>query len=169
MNRFGMWFANLMRGRYGTDNLNRFLLIVAFAVIIIDMFLRWRILDLVTVALLIYVYCRMFSRNINARYRENQKFLQFTAKFRKGRSGGGYGSSGGYSGGSYGGNSSGGSYGNSGNTGGFGGFGGAGRTKDKTHKILRCPGCGEKLRVPKGAGKINISCPHCGTKFVKKV
>lgn len=140
MNRFGMWFANLMRGRYGTDNLNRFLLIVAFAVIIIDMFLRWRILDLVTVALLIYVYCRMFSRNINARYRENQKFLQFTAKFRKGRSGG-------YS----------------------GGFSGAGKAGDKTHKILRCPGCGEKLRVPKGAGKINISCPHCGTKFVKKV
>lgn len=144
MNRFGMWFANLMRGRYGTDNLNRFLLIVAFVLIIIDMFLRWRLLHLLTVVLLIYIYCRMFSRNINARYRENQKFLQFAARFRKGRSGGGYGSYGGYS-------------------------GGAGKTKDKTHKILRCPGCGEKLRVPKGAGKINISCPHCGTKFVKKV
>ncbi len=144
MNRFGMWFANLMRGRYGTDNLNRFLLIVAFVLIIIDMFLRWRLLHLLTVVLLIYIYCRMFSRNINARYRENQKFLQFAARFRKGRSGGGYGSYGGYS-------------------------GGAGKTKDKTHKILRCPGCGEKLRVPKGAGTINISCPHCGTKFVKKV
>lgn len=150
MNRFGMWFANLMRGRYGTDNLNRFLLIVAFVLIIIDMFLRWRLLHLLTVVLLIYIYCRMFSRNINARYRENQKFLQFAARFRKGRSGGGYGSYGGYSGGTS-------------------GFGGAGKTKDKTHKILRCPGCGEKLRVPKGAGKINISCPHCGTKFVKKV
>lgn len=154
MNRFGMWFANLMRGRYGTDNLNRFLLIVAFVLIIIDMFLRWRLLHLLTVVLLIYIYCRMFSRNINARYRENQKFLQFAARFRKGRSGGGYGSYGGYSGGT------------SGNA---SGFGGAGKAKDKTHKILRCPGCGEKLRVPKGAGKINISCPHCGTKFVKKV
>lgn len=150
MNRFGMWFANLMRGRYGTDNLNRFLLIVAFVLIIIDMFLRWRLLHLLTVVLLIYIYCRMFSRNINARYRENQKFLQFAARFRKGRSGGGYGSYGGYSGGTS-------------------GFGGAGKAKDKIHKLLRCPGCGEKLRVPKGAGKINISCPHCGTKFVKKV
>ena len=137
MNRFGMWFANVMRGRDGTDNLNRFLLIAAFVIIVVDMFLRWRILDLVTVALLIYVYCRMFSRNINARYRENQRFLQFTAKFRKGYSGGGYGA--------------------------------AGRTRDTAHKILRCPGCGEKLRVPKGAGRINISCPHCGTKFIKKV
>lgn len=144
MNRFGIWFSNVMRGRYGTDNLNRFLLIVAFAVIVVDMFLRWRILDLITVALLIYVYCRMFSRNINARYRENQRFLQFTSKLR--------GQKGSFSKGGYG-------YGS----------GGAGYARVKSHKILRCPGCGEKLRVPKGAGKINISCPHCGTKFIKKV
>ena len=38
MNRFGMWFANLMRGRYGNDNLNRFLLIVSVILIIADMF-----------------------------------------------------------------------------------------------------------------------------------
>ena len=52
-----------------------------------------------------------------------------------------------------------------------GGYAGAGKRsgRDKTHKIMRCPGCGEKLRVPKGAGKINITCPHCGTKFIKKV
>lgn len=125
MNRFGMWFNNMMRGRYGTDNLNRFLLTAAFIIIVIDIFLRWRILDLITVALLIYVYCRMFSRNINARYRENQKFLQFISRFR-------------------------------------------GRSTDAAHKILRCPAA-EKAARSQGAGKINISCPHCGTKFIKKV
>ena len=83
MNRFGMWFANLMRGRYGTDNLNRFLLVIALILVIADMFIRWRVLYLIAVILLIYVYCRMFSRNVNARYRENQKFLQLTARFRK--------------------------------------------------------------------------------------
>ena len=40
MNRFGMWFANLMRGRYGTDNLNRFLLVIALILVIADMFIR---------------------------------------------------------------------------------------------------------------------------------
>ncbi len=158
MNRFGMWFANLMRGRYGTDDLNRFLLIVTLVVIVVDIFVRWRLLDLLTVALLIYVYCRMFSRNINARYRENQKFLQLTAKFRRRQSSGSYGNS--YGAGGYGG-----AYGNP-----YGSTGAGKRTgRDKTHKIMRCPGCGEKLRVPKGAGKINITCPHCGTKFIKKV
>ena len=39
MNRFSMWFANMMRGRYGVDQLNRFLLIVALVLIVIDMFM----------------------------------------------------------------------------------------------------------------------------------
>ena len=108
MNRFGMWFANLMRGRYGNDNLNRFLLIVSVILIIADMFVRRRLLYMLAVLILIYVYCRMFSRNINARYRENQKFLQFTAKFRRN---GGPGNA------SYGGAYGGGQYGNTANSG----------------------------------------------------
>lgn len=153
MNNFRMWMANLMRGRYGTDELNKFLLVVALVLIILDMFVRWRFIDLLTVLILIYVYCRMFSRNINNRYRENQKFLGFISKFRGGKGSGGY--AGGYS-----------NAGGSG-TGGFSSGFSSGR--DKTHKILRCPGCGEKLRVPKGAGTIMINCPHCNTKFKKKV
>lgn len=37
----------------------------------------------------------------------------------------------------------------------------------KTHRIFKCPNCKKKLSVPKGKGKIEISCP-CGNKFVKK-
>lgn len=161
MNRFGMWFANLMRGRYGNDNLNRFLLIVSLILIIADMFVRRRLLYMLAVLILIYVYCRMFSRNINARYRENQKFLQFTAKFR--RSGAGRGNT------SYGGAYGGGQYGNAAGSGSAGWSRKAKPVKDKNHKIFKCPVCGEKLRVPKGAGKISITCPHCGEKFIKKV
>lgn len=40
--------------------------------------------------------------------------------------------------------------------------------QDKDHKYYRCPQCHETLRVPKGKGKIKISCPHCGREFVKK-
>ena len=38
----------------------------------------------------------------------------------------------------------------------------------KTHKIYRCKGCGRKIRVPRGKGKIEITCPLCGKKFVRR-
>ena len=38
----------------------------------------------------------------------------------------------------------------------------------KTHRYFSCPNCGMTLRVPRGKGKINISCPKCRTQFIKK-
>ena len=37
----------------------------------------------------------------------------------------------------------------------------------KYHKIFKCPKCKKKLSVPRGKGKIEISCP-CGNKIIKK-
>jgi len=34
----------------------------------------------------------------------------------------------------------------------------------KTHKYLKCKNCGTNLRVPKGAGKIIVTCPKCKSK-----
>jgi ribosomal protein L37AE/L43A len=38
----------------------------------------------------------------------------------------------------------------------------------KTHKFFKCPGCRKTLRVPKGKGRIYITCPKCGERFTKK-
>lgn len=38
----------------------------------------------------------------------------------------------------------------------------------KTHRYYHCPKCKNTLRVPKGIGKICITCPVCRTEFIKK-
>lgn len=38
----------------------------------------------------------------------------------------------------------------------------------KTHKYFKCPSCKSKMRLPKGKGKIIITCPECKTKFEKR-
>ncbi len=40
--------------------------------------------------------------------------------------------------------------------------------QDPNHKYFICPKCGQNVRVPKGRGKITITCPKCGHKFNKR-
>ena len=110
------WLTKLMYGRYGTDRLGLFMLIVVLLLDIIFTFTGWDVL------------------NISRRYAENQKFMQLTDPIVRAISSKISG------------------------------------LKDlRTHRHLRCPSCGQKIRVPKGRGKIQITCPKCRHEFVKKV
>lgn len=124
-------FRQFMVGRYGQDQLGRFITFLALVLLIINLFVKKASLPTVALVLIIYSYYRIFSRDINARYRENQKFLDsveplrrkvFTSKTR---------------------------YDNR-----------------KTYKYIKCPSCKLKMKVPRGKGKIRVTCKSCGNKFI---
>lgn len=39
-------------------------------------------------------------------------------------------------------------------------------SKDK--KYIKCPNCKKEMKIPRNKGKIRVTCPHCGHRFVKK-
>lgn len=118
-----------MQGRYGADKFSQFITIVALVLLVINIFLRVPVIGFICLALLVYTYFRMFSKNISARYKENQKYMQITGGIRQ-------------------------KFKNVGQLG-------------KYH-IYKCPSCSQKIRIPRGKGKIEVTCPKCRTKFVKK-
>lgn len=42
------------------------------------------------------------------------------------------------------------------------------RWKDRSHRYYSCPKCRQTVRVPRGKGKIAITCPKCAERFIKK-
>lgn len=42
------------------------------------------------------------------------------------------------------------------------------RVKDRQHRYFDCPKCRQPVRVPRGKGKIMITCPKCKEKFQRK-
>ena len=42
------------------------------------------------------------------------------------------------------------------------------RIKDRDNRYFSCPKCRQTIRVPKGKGKIAITCPKCKERFIKK-
>ncbi len=42
------------------------------------------------------------------------------------------------------------------------------RERNGVKKLYRCPKCHQTIRVPRGRGKIAITCPKCRFEFIKK-
>ena len=119
--RMNMWLARFMYGRYGSDKLNMVLLVTGLVISLLSSFSGVFLLGYLSWIPFFFVLFRMFSRNIPARRRENQRFVNFLN-----------------------------------------------RLKDRDNRYFNCPQCHQMVRVPKGKGKINIRCPKCGNKFIKK-
>lgn len=126
-------FQRFMQGRNGMDELGQALNICILVLLVISIFSRGAIFYILALALMIYMYFRVFSKNTPKRYAENQKFRNFrydaVVKWNN-------------------------------------------KKKEwqqrKIYRFFRCPMCRQKVRVPKGRGKICITCPKCKAEFVKR-
>lgn len=122
-----------MQGRYGTDDFYKFLFWVALIGIVINWFFKSQLLSFAVTLILVYAMYRVLSKNHSARYAENQRYLQVTAKIRYW-------------------------------------FDQQKKLMEerKYHHIYTCPKCRQKIRIPKGKGKIMIRCPKCHHEFQKR-
>ena len=129
-------FSNFMYGRYGIDQLSRFILGVTFVLCILSFFTKGTVnsvLSILIFASIVLLYFRMFSRNIYKRAAENEKYLRIISKIKFNKN-----------------------------------FSKEAREQRKYYKFFKCPGCGQKIRIPKGHGKIEIRCPKCNNKFIRR-
>lgn len=125
-------FQQFMIGRYGLDELGRYLNIVACIVFLLGLIITPQASSL-GIVLIIYNYFRIFSRNIRARSNENAAFLRVRSQFGRWLSSKKLRFS-----------------------------------QRNTHCFYKCPSCKKTIRVPKGKGKIEITCPACRNRFVKR-
>lgn len=122
-----------MQGRYGFDSFSGFIMGVSAVLLIINIFTGLWILNILVLALIVWSYSRILSRNINKRYDENCTYLNYRNKF----------------------------------------FHFFKNIKVYIHDwskylMFRCPDCHQKLRVPRGKGRIVVTCPKCKKQIIKK-
>ena len=79
---FKQKFFNFFRGIYGNDQLNAALLVLYFVVVVVNSFTGFFVLVPIELALVIYMFFRMFSKNIYKRRAENEKFMAFFRKIK---------------------------------------------------------------------------------------
>lgn len=71
-----------MQGRYGVDQLSNCLIWVGVVIALFTLFFHSRILVVISWILIVYAYARIFSKQVNKRYKQNQIFLDKTYAIR---------------------------------------------------------------------------------------
>lgn len=77
--------ARFFAGRNGVDQLGRVVTFVTLAVLVVSMFTHGRVSEVLFILALlgiVYMYFRMFSKNVAKRREENAKFMQKTYSMR---------------------------------------------------------------------------------------
>lgn len=121
-----------MYGRYGSDQLNIFMLALYVILYLIFSFTRFVPLYWLSLVVILAGLFRMLSRDLTRRRAENAKFMKAAGPmldwFRLHRN----------------------------------------MRRDKEHRYFRCPSCSQQLRVPRGKGRITVTCRSCGAVFEEK-
>jgi len=130
-------FAEKTQGRYGNDELNRFLGVVTIIFLIVSCFGRLcrplTYFYIPGVLILAYEIYRSFSKNYAMREKELALYKKCKLKIKN-----------------------------------FFAVNKRRWAERKTSRFFTCPNCKQTIRVPKGKGKIQITCPKCSTQFIKK-
>ncbi len=136
---------NLFKGRYGFDKLSALMLLIGV------LLLLWRYPISIGVILIGFALWRTLSKDFVSRGNEALKFQNWLNRtFKAGNA-----------------------YNKSKPSFHSGIKGSANKVKDyfnekKNFKIFKCQRCGQKLRVPRGKGKITVTCKKCGYEFKMK-
>ena len=146
---------NFMVGRNGADRLARWSIGAAILFMLLNMLFSNIVFFAISYALLFYCFYRIFSRKIDAREAEDERFSEFLDKaafWRRGSSSGR-------------GDSGAGAKGRPdkdlrGNNGSASRSGSAAES-DREKLRIACDRCGQSLSVPKGRGTLKVTCPKC--------
>ena len=72
--------ANFFQGRYGIDELYKFLFILFWIIAILSIFIRNPIIYLLEILICVFMFYRSLSRNIYKRQSENMRYLKMRDK-----------------------------------------------------------------------------------------
>lgn len=154
---------NFMKDRHGADELTITLGLLGVIIALIGSLLSAKVLSWISVFVIVVGILRALSKNEAARNKENRAFCDFAAKvpgLNKLVAGMGGTTPGAY-----------GSHPQGATADGLKRAKNTAKTmwkKRKTHAFLKCPTCGQMLSVPKGKGRIRVTCPKCHTKVETK-
>lgn len=135
-------FKKFMAGRYGLDQLSNGLNVLFFIMVLIGLFSKNTLVLYLSLIPLFYNYFRIFSKNFSKRYNENRIYTNMMSPL----------------------------------------YNLIDKLKDKfnrmklnlqkkkkrdktKYKYYHCKNCGQELRIPRGKGKVIITCPICKHSF----